>query len=102
MSNDSIYVGSFEEMNAAADNLHKFSEEYQRISDQLMNVAQTMGDAWSGEDNLRFVEQISGCKDNLAAMAEHLEKASTTLRQQNENYSNKMEANKVAVSKLAN
>lgn len=78
------------------------SASYRDISTQLMEKAQTMGAAWDAEDNLAFVNQITGFCDDLKAMAEHLQRAGETLAQQSSNYKTHCDDNSSQVKKLAN
>ena len=82
--------------------LADISNTYRDISAQLMEKAQTMGSAWDAEDNLAFVNQITGFCDDLKNMAQKLQTASETLAQQSTNYSTHRDDNSSQVKKLAN
>ena len=91
-----------EELKKASTQLEGISKDYTSLYNQLMREATTMGEAWEGEDNLAFVNQISGFCEELKAMADKLQTASDALLQQKENYQNRQEANIAQVKKLAN
>lgn len=86
----------------ASTELDTISGNYTRISNQLMEKAQTMGAAWDSADNLAFVEQISGFCDDMQAMATKLKSASQTIAQQSKNYKTHREDNIAQVKKLQN
>ncbi|MCP8969373.1 WXG100 family type VII secretion target [Ectobacillus ponti] len=91
-----------QEMETASKKFAELSESYTSIYTQLMTVAKTMGEAWEGEDNLAFVEQINGMTEDLKAMADKLTTASTTLKTQRDNYVATQENNTVQVKRLTN
>ena len=91
-----------EELGVAADKLNSISEEYTQIYTQLLQHANTMGDAWASEDNLAFVDQINGFCQDLKDMAARLNLAADTLRTQKQNYQNQQSTNIAQVKKLAN
>lgn len=86
----------------AATKLSDISGNYTDISTQLMEKAQTMGSAWDSEDNLAFVNQISGFCEDMKAMASKLMTASETVQQQGANYKKHCEENIAQVKKLTN
>lgn len=86
----------------AATRLADISSSYTDISSQLMEKAQTMGAAWDSEDNLAFVNRISGFCDDLKNMAAKLMTASETLAKQSAQYSARCEDNIAQVNKLTN
>lgn len=91
-----------EELGTASQAVMGLSEEYTSIYTQLIQQAGTMGEAWSGEDNLAFVDQINGFCDELKQMADKLRLASDALKQQQTNYANHQSDNIVQVRKLVN
>lgn len=82
--------------------LEELSTTYSSIAKQLMMDATTMGDAWQGEDNQAFCNQIKGFTEELEQMAKKLKSASETLKQQSTNYKNRQDAITSAVKNLAN
>lgn len=91
-----------EEMDRAARKLQESSENYTRIYKQLLNAAETMGQMWEGEDNLKFVEQIKGTADDLQKMATKMQENSQTLLSQKQLYENQVQENISNVGKLKN
>lgn len=91
-----------QELDAASKKLAELSETYTGIYTQLMQVASTMGEAWEGEDNLAFVDQINGFNDDLKSMADKLLTASKTLDTQRANYAAIQDSNTGQVRKLTN
>ena len=85
------------EMGAAATALQTASETYTRIYTKLLAVATEMGSAWESADNAAFVNQISGCADDLK-----LALASQVIEGMKKNYVAVQENNMTQVRKLAN
>ena len=85
-------------IDSASAKLDELSTTYDSIAKQLMMDATTMGDAWQGEDNQAFCNQIKGFTEELS----QLKSASETLRQQSTNYKNRQDAITSAVKNLAN
>lgn len=91
-----------QELEAASKKFAALSDTYTGIYTELMQVASTMGEAWEGEDNLAFVDQITGFTDDLKNMADKLQTASQALEQQRTNYVTAQETNTASVRKLTN
>ena len=91
-----------EELQAASGQLAEFSATYTDIYSQLMQQANTMGQAWEGEDNQSFVNQINGFTEELKNMAQKLQTASEALKSQANNYAQRQQANVAAVQQLTN
>ncbi|MDR2591058.1 MAG: WXG100 family type VII secretion target [Oscillospiraceae bacterium] len=91
-----------EQLEQASKKLAEYSQTYTQIYQQLMQEANTMGTAWEGEDNLAFVNQITGFTEELRLMASKLQTASEALNTQRMNYKNRQEANISQVRNLAN
>lgn len=91
-----------EELEKASKNLKDYADTYSRIYKELMQKAGTMGEAWQGDDNLKYVEQITGFAQKLQDMATKLTNASETLLKQKTKYATRQENNISAVSKLKN
>jgi WXG100 family type VII secretion target len=91
-----------QELESASKKFADMSVNYTDIYTQLMREASTMGEAWEGEDNLAFVDQITGFCEELKNMAAKLETASKALDTQRSNYVNTQENNTVQVRKLTN
>ena len=91
-----------EELERTANQLETHSQNYAELSKQLMQTAQTMGAAWEGDDNLAFVDQITGLTDDLNNMAQKLSFAGQTLKQIKDNYVQTQHHNITQVRKLQN
>lgn len=91
-----------EKLEEAAGTLSGYSETYTEIYKQLFQEAETMGEAWKGEDNLAFVEQIKGFTEELNSMAQQLVVDSEVLQKQAEAYRKRQEDNVSQVRKLTN
>ncbi len=91
-----------EELDKASQKLSGLSDDYSEIYAQLLQQAQTMGEAWEGEDNLAFVDQINGFCEELKSMAQKLKLASETIFKQKMNYSNRQDTNITQARKLTN
>ena len=90
------------DLGTAAKKLNDISETYTQIYTQLFKEAGTMGEAWAGEDNQAFVEQINGFCQEMKDMADKLKLAADTLTKQKQNYENRQNDNIQQVKKLAN
>ena len=97
-----IRDASYDGMDKVSKALQSHSETYTEIYNQLMQLAETMGTAWEGSDNLAFVEQIKGFTDDLQNMAKKLSAASQALDKQRANYVARQEDNVTQVKKLVN
>ena len=91
-----------EELGKAAEKLMDISDGYTQIYTQLFQVAGTMGEAWSGEDNLAFVDQIPGFCEERKTMADKLRSNAEALKVQQANYENRQQDNITQVRKLTN
>lgn len=96
------FVVTPEELGTVAQKLKNHSETYTEIYKQLLMEANGMGEAWQGEDNLKFVEQIGGFCQELQQMAQKIQVASETLDKIKVNYQDRQQANISAVTKLKN
>ena len=97
-----IGVSSYDEMERAAATLKEISESYTTIYKKMMRDVTMMGQAWEGEDNVAFVNQITGFIKKLDAMAEKLQTAGEALHQQKENYMQRQDQNIQQIRKLNN
>ena len=88
------------ELENASKELQQYSETYTSIYKQLFEKAGTMGEAWVGDDNAAFVQQINGLCKRLQDMAAKIANASKVLHQQEQNYLNHESDNTNQVKKL--
>lgn len=91
-----------EELEKASQKLIEVSETYTGIYTQLFLQAGTMAEAWEGQDNLAFVDQINTFCEELKAMAQKLTNASQALLTQKTNYATRQETNMTQIRKLTN
>lgn len=91
-----------EELGLVADKLAGLSDSYTQIYKQLFVNVDGMGEAWQGEDNVAYIDQIKGFLEELKLMAERFSSTATALRTQKDNYANRQETNKAQVRKLNN
>lgn len=89
-------------IDAASTKLAELSNTYDSIAKQLMSDATTMGEAWQGEDNVAFCNQIKGFTEELTQMAKKLKNGSETLAQQSTNYKQRQDSITAAVKNLTN
>lgn len=62
------------------------AQEYESISNKLMQTAQDVSSAYQSADAQVFLTQIQGCHNDLKAMVAKLNQISAGLRQQKANY----------------
>lgn len=91
-----------EELQTASGQLAELSASYTDIYTQLLQQASTMGQAWEGEDNQQFVNQITGFTEELKSMADKLQTASDALKVQSKNYAERQQSNMQSVQQLTN
>ena len=89
-----------EELETASQAIAGLSEEYTSIYTQLLQQANTMGEAYKGEENIAFVNKINGLCDHLRAMANKLKDGSDTLYQQAGQYIGRRDFNKQQINNL--
>ena len=75
-----------QQLKDASTKLNEYANSFETIYKNLLQQAQTMGDAWQGQDNLAYVEKIKGITTRLSGMTEKLRNASQTLERQATNY----------------
>ncbi len=90
------------ELEKASKQLQECSEVYKNLYEQLFEKVGTMGEAWKGEDNIKFVDQINGFCKEMQDMSTKLSTASQTLHQIKQNYEDHVQRNVQAASKLSN
>lgn len=89
-------------IDAAASKLSELSSTYDSIAKQLMSDATTMGEAWQGEDNVAFCNQIKGFTEELSQMAKKVKSCSEALTQQSTNYKSRQDSITASVKNLTN
>ena len=91
-----------EQMMNTAVAIEDDASNYQRIYEQLINAASTIGPAFDTPENRDFVDQIEGCTKELKAMVERLSATAQLLKAQANNYQEISDINKAQVRKLQN
>lgn len=89
-----------EDLRNAANQLGSDARTFEDLSKQLMQQADTMGEAWQSADNLAYVEKIHGITTRLNQMVAKLEQDRDTLNQQAQNYENQKNANIANIANL--
>ena len=90
------------EMKRVANLLKELAKDYSSIYQQLLDAANTMGDAWKAPDNQVFVDQIKGFLEEFRRMTEHIDQSAQTLEQQAGNYNATVDDNIDGAKHLAN
>lgn len=57
-----------EQLESAAGRIEGLAADYKTQYDQLYSETNAMASSWSGKDNVAFVNQIDGFKDDFAKM----------------------------------
>lgn len=90
-----------QQLKDAATKISGYADSFEEIYTNLLQQAETMGEAWEGDDNLAYVEKIKGLTTRLSNMTEKLRTASSTLNQQGTNYDERRSDNISQVAKLS-
>ena len=57
-----------EQLESTANRIESLAADYKTQYEQLYSETNAMASTWSGKDNVAFVNQIDGFKDDLAKM----------------------------------
>ena len=57
-----------EQLESTAGRIENLAADYKKQYNQLYSATNAMASTWSGKDNVAFVEQIDGFKDDFEAM----------------------------------
>ena len=57
-----------EQLESTAGRIESLAADYKSQYDQLYSETNAMASTWSGKDNVAFVQQIDGFKDDFAKM----------------------------------
>lgn len=90
------------ELKSTAKEIEASANNYQKISQELMQKATEMGDAWKGTDNQAYVKQIKGFTEDLNNIVKKLKRVSEALEKQSENYTKRQDSNIENVGRLTN
>jgi len=91
-----------EQLKSAATKISGYADSFEEIYKNLLSQAETMEEAWQGDDNLAYVEKIKTLTTRLEDMTEKLRNASSTLTQQADNYDQRRQDNIIQVGNLSN
>lgn len=76
-----------EQLESAATKILGLASDYQKLYDQFYSKTGSMAQSWEGKDNLAFINQIDGFKDDFNKMytlmnqyAEFLQKSAKAYR----------------------
>lgn len=92
----------FNEMERVSKSLKRISENYMVLYNKMYKDVAMTSEAWEGDDQLAYVDQINGFCDELKAMAEQINLASETLEQQKTNYIEHIADNVSQIKKATN
>lgn len=95
-----IKITSYQDIHNSASQLKQSSQTYHDIYKNLLDIANTMGQAWDGADNQTYVDRINGIAHHLESMSEKLQIAGDTLDKQATNYETAQSQNAQQAAKL--
>ncbi|GFN30950.1 WXG100 family type VII secretion target [Paenibacillus xylaniclasticus] len=90
------------QLETAAGKIRDQATEYQKLYNQLYNDVAHMGNAWKGEDNRAYTQQIDGFKDDLENMKRLMDEFARFLTESAKAYKDTQAAIVQAAGKLAN
>ena len=62
-----------EQLEKAATLINGLAEDYRRLYEQFYKETGAMADSWKGEDNMAFINQIDGFKQDFNNMHGHMQ-----------------------------
>lgn len=89
-------------LDQAAVRIDGLSEDYKRLYEQMYSETSAMASSWDGADNVAFVNQIDGFKDDLAKMHDLMNAYAEFLRKSAKAYRDTQNAVIQEAKKLAN
>lgn len=75
-----------EQLDACALRMDEENQAYSRNADALFNEVDALGSAWQGKDNLAFVSQISGFRNDFKQIGMLCSEYSNFLRNSSRSY----------------
>ena len=90
-----------EQLKNAGVKLNEYANSFEEIYKNLLQQAETMGEAWQADDNLAYVEKIKHLTTRLNQMVEKLKNSGDVLTKQAQNYEDRKNNNIAQVSKLS-
>lgn len=74
------------QLESAASKIEHYASEYKSLYDQFYKVTGDMGSTYRGEDNLAYINQISGFQDDFQKMYQLMLDYADYLRKAAKNY----------------
>ena len=91
-----------EQLEAAASRIESLASDYKSQYDQLYSETNAMASTWNGKDNVAFVDQIAGFKDDFTAMYNRMNQYADFLRKSAKAYRDTQDTVTAEARKLAN
>jgi WXG100 family type VII secretion target len=91
-----------EELRSAAQKIESLSADYETQYNSLYREMDSMESAWQGKDNVSYIEQIRGFKDDFENMKSLMDQYATFLRNSAKAYDDTQNAITEEATKLAN
>ncbi len=91
-----------EQLETAAGKIESLATEYKTQYNQLYSETAAMRSTWDGKDNVAFIEQIDGFKDDLEKMYNHMNEYAAFLRKSAKAYRDTQDAVVAEARKLKN
>lgn len=93
-------IESLSKIEEAGNKFKSLSDEYTKIYNELVTTATSLGEAYQGTDNDKFVEKITEFSEKLKAMAGKLKNGGETLILIKKNYKDAQGGNLGTAGKL--
>lgn len=90
------------QLDTAAGKIESLAADYKTQYDLLYSETSAMAASWNGEDNLAFINQIEGFKDDFEKMRTLMMEYAEFLKQSAKSYRDTQDAITAAARKLAN
>lgn len=101
MANVTIVVEP-QKLRSTARKIEELANDYKALYNKLYDKTDDLATTWSGKDNVAFVEQIAGFKDDLGNMYTLMRNYADFLVQSAEAYSTTQETIVTEAKKLVN
>ena len=91
-----------EQLESTAGKIESLAADYKTQYDQLYSETNAMASTWSGKDNVAFVNQIDGFKDDFAKMKDLMDRYVEFLKDSAAKYRDTQDSVVAAAKKLTN
>ena len=91
-----------EQLESTAGKIENLAADYQKQYEQLYSETNAMASTWNGKDNVAFVNQIAGFKDDFQKMHKLMLNYADFLRKSAKAYRDTQDAVTSGARKLAN